>query len=63
MVWEGVRDGVVPPISQLRISHSHMKGLRAPSGPPGTQPTPAQGFLQAESERGKAFPVPVRASA
>lgn len=38
------------------------KGLKAPQGlqgtPPGTQPTPALGFPWAESERGKAFPVP-----
>lgn len=33
-------------------------GLQAQQGPSGSQPTPASGFSWAESERGKAFPVP-----
>lgn len=50
------------PSPQLRGSPRQGKGLKAPPqglpGPLGTQPTPALGFPWAESERGKAFPVP-----
>lgn len=55
--------GAEPPLCTPGCPQGRGWSSGPPLDPPGTQPTPAQGFPWAESERGKAFPVPVPASA